>query len=48
MVNFDMLVDEGLISSEDQQLFGIAETAEEGCASLVQRELQAHTPNIRS
>jgi uncharacterized protein (TIGR00730 family) len=45
MVNFDMLVEEGMISSEDLRLFEFAESAEEGWASLVRRGLRAHTPN---
>jgi uncharacterized protein (TIGR00730 family) len=44
MVNFGMLVEEGMVSSEDLKLFEFAETAEEGWASLVRRGLRAHTP----
>jgi uncharacterized protein (TIGR00730 family) len=44
ILNFDALDEEGMISSEDLQLFEFAETAEEAWASLVRRGLRAHTP----
>jgi uncharacterized protein (TIGR00730 family) len=44
IVNFDALVEEGMISSEDLALFAYAETAEEGWERLVQSGLQAHSP----
>jgi uncharacterized protein (TIGR00730 family) len=47
IVNFDALVEEGMISPADLKLFEYAETAEEGWASLVRRGLRAHTPDNR-
>jgi len=45
IVNFDALLEEGMISPSDLKLFEYAETAEEGWASLTRRGLKAHTPN---
>lgn len=45
IINFDALVEEGVIAAEDLGLFEFAETAEEGWASLVRRGLQAHGPS---
>jgi predicted Rossmann-fold nucleotide-binding protein len=42
IVNFDALVEEGMIATADLKLFEFAETAEDGWASLVRRGLQAH------
>ena len=42
IINFDALVEEGVIAAEDLGLFEFAETAEEGWASLVRRGLQTH------
>jgi len=42
IVNFDALVEEGMIAADDLKLFEFAETAEEGWDSLVRRGLQAH------
>jgi uncharacterized protein (TIGR00730 family) len=47
IVNFDALVEEGMIAPADLRLFEFAETAEEGWASMVRRGLMAHTPNGR-
>lgn len=44
IVNFEALVEEGMIAPSDLRLFEFAETAEEGWASLVRRGLRAHTP----
>jgi predicted Rossmann-fold nucleotide-binding protein len=43
IINFDALVDEGMIAPSDLGLFEFAETAEEGWASLVRRGLRAHS-----
>jgi uncharacterized protein (TIGR00730 family) len=45
IVDFDALLEEGMISPSDLKLFEFAETAEEGWASLTRRGLKAHTPN---
>jgi hypothetical protein len=45
IVNFDALLEEGMVSPSDIKLFEYAETAEEGWASLTRRGLKAHTPN---
>ena len=42
IVNFEALVEEGMITAADLALFEFAETAEEGWASLVRRGLTAH------
>jgi hypothetical protein len=42
VINFDALVDEGMIAAADLKLFEFAETAEDGWASLVRRGLRAH------
>jgi uncharacterized protein (TIGR00730 family) len=42
ILNFDALVEEGMISAADLALFEFAETAEDGWASLVRRGLQTH------
>jgi uncharacterized protein (TIGR00730 family) len=42
IINFDALVEEGMIAADDLKLFEFAETAEEGWASLVRRGLDAH------
>jgi uncharacterized protein (TIGR00730 family) len=42
IINFDALVEEGMISAADLNLFEYAETAEDGWASLVRRGLHAH------
>ena len=42
-IDFDALVDEGMIASSDLGLFEFAETAEEGWASLVRRGVRAHS-----
>jgi len=47
IVNFDALVEEGMIAPADLRLFEFAETAEEGWASMVRRGLKAHSPNGR-
>jgi uncharacterized protein (TIGR00730 family) len=42
IVNFEALVEEGMIDANDLKLFEFAETAEDGWASLVRRGLRAH------
>ena len=46
-INFDALVEDGMISPADLKLFEFAEAAEEGWASLVRRGLLAHISNDR-
>src|SRR5689334_14848335 len=43
LINFDALVEDGMIQAEDEQLFGFAEDAEDLWAKLVARGLKAHT-----
>lgn len=45
IINFDRLVEEGMISPQDLDLFAFADTAEEIWAALVSRGLKAHTAN---
>jgi predicted Rossmann-fold nucleotide-binding protein len=42
IVNFDALIEEGMISAADLTLFEFADTAEDGWAALVRRGLRAH------
>lgn len=42
VINFDALVEEGVIAADDLKLFEFAETAEEGWASLIRRGLDVH------
>jgi len=42
IVNFDALVEEGMIAADDLKLFEFAETAEEGWASLIRRGLDTN------
>jgi uncharacterized protein (TIGR00730 family) len=42
IINFDALVEEGMIAAADLKLFEFAETAEDGWASLVRRGLRVH------
>lgn len=42
IINFEALVEEGVIAASDLNLFEFAETAEEGWDSLVRRGLQVH------
>ncbi len=44
IVNFDALVDEGVIDLADLNLFSFVDTAEEAWSELVRRGLKAHTP----
>jgi uncharacterized protein (TIGR00730 family) len=44
VVNFDALVEEGMITPADLELFEFADTAEKGWESLVRRGLRAHSP----
>ena len=44
MVNFDALVDEGMIERRDLDLFDFADDAESAWTTLVRRGLVAHTP----
>lgn len=43
LLNFDLLVEEGMISPEDIRLLEFADSAEEGWQSLVRRGLSAHS-----
>jgi uncharacterized protein (TIGR00730 family) len=47
IVDFDALVEEGMIAPEDLDLFDFADAAEEGWEKLVRRGLKAHPPNSR-
>lgn len=47
IINFDALVEEGMVSNRDLKLFDFAETAEEAWQILEARGLKAHTPNKR-
>jgi uncharacterized protein (TIGR00730 family) len=42
IINFDALVEEGMIAADDLKLIEFAETAEDGWTSLTRRGLQAH------
>jgi uncharacterized protein (TIGR00730 family) len=44
LVNFDVLLEEGMISKEDLELFDFADSAEQTWDILVKRGLRAHTP----
>ncbi len=44
LVNFEALVEEGMIEAADLSLFSFADTAEEAWAELTARGLKAHTP----
>jgi uncharacterized protein (TIGR00730 family) len=44
LINFDALIEDGMIVREDLDLFAYAEDAEELWATLVARGLKAHTP----
>jgi len=44
IVNFDALVENGVIDAADLTLFSFADTAEEAWAELLRRGLKAHTP----
>ena len=44
VVDFEALVEEGMIESADLDLFAFADTAEDAWAALVRRGLKAHTP----
>ena len=44
IINFDALIEEGMIAAEDLKLIEFAETAEDGWASLVRRGL--HVPSV--
>jgi predicted Rossmann-fold nucleotide-binding protein len=44
IVNFEALIDEGMIDRADLDLFSFADTAEEAWAALLRHGLQAHTP----
>jgi len=45
LINFEVLVEEGMISGMDLELFDFAETAEDAWTVLARRGLRAHTPN---
>ncbi len=44
LVNFKLLVEEGLVTASDLQLFTMVDTAEEAWAALLHHGLAAHTP----
>jgi hypothetical protein len=44
LVNFDALVEDGMVDQADLSLFSFADTAEEVWAQLLRRGLKAHTP----
>jgi uncharacterized protein (TIGR00730 family) len=44
IVNFDALVEHGMVERADLDLFSFADTAEEAWAELLRRGLKAHTP----
>jgi uncharacterized protein (TIGR00730 family) len=44
LVNFDALVEDGMINATDLNLFSFADTAEEAWAELLRHGLKAHTP----
>ncbi len=47
LVNFEAMVEEGVIAAEDLQLFEFAETAQDAWDSLTRRGLRGHSPNSR-
>ncbi len=44
LINFQALIDDGMIREADMNLFGFAETAEEAWTALVDRGLRDHAP----
>ena len=44
MVDFNTLVEEGMIGAEDLALFALADSPEEGWEAMLQHGLKAHTP----
>ena len=44
LVNFDALIEDGMIAAKDMELFDFADDAEGIWAKLVTRGLKAHTP----
>jgi hypothetical protein len=44
IVDFDGLVEEGMIAAEDLALFSLADSPEEGWEAMLQHGLKAHTP----
>lgn len=44
LINFDLLIEEGMIKADDLKLFSFAESAEQAWASLVERGLRDHAP----
>jgi predicted Rossmann-fold nucleotide-binding protein len=44
LINFDLLVEEGMIRSEDLELITFAESAEDAWSALVDRGLRDHAP----
>jgi uncharacterized protein (TIGR00730 family) len=44
LINFDALIEDGMINAADMNLLGFAETAEEAWTSLVERGLRDHAP----
>ncbi|MFO1188366.1 MAG: LOG family protein [Alphaproteobacteria bacterium] len=48
LINFDFMVEEGMIEAADLDLFDYADTCEDIWTSLVKRGLRAHTPDTAS
>ena len=44
IVNFDALVEDGMVDAADLTLFSFADTAEEAWTELLRHGLKAHTP----
>ncbi len=44
LINFDVLIEEGMIKEDDMKLLAFAETAEEAWSALVERGLRDHGP----
>ena len=44
MIDFDGLVEEGMIAAEDLALFAFADDPEEGWEAMLRHGLKAHTP----
>ena len=44
LINFDVLIEEGMIKAQDMDLLAFAETAEQAWSLLVERGLRDHAP----
>jgi len=44
IVDFNALVDKGMIAAEDLALFAVADGPEEGWEAMIRHGLKAHTP----